>query len=99
MRDKTLKWMLVTLGLFNVIDCISTTVAIANGVAEGNAAMDAIIGTAWFPLVKLILVPLGLYLVWRVRSQTRRSILLAMTVPFVAYTLLTMWHIYGQFFI
>ena len=98
MRDKTLKWMLITLGLFNIIDYISTTVAIANGVAEGNAAMDAIIGTALFPIVKLVLVPLGLYLIWIVRGKIRRPVLLAVGVPFVAYSLLTGWHIWGQFF-
>ena len=98
MKDRTLKIMLLSVWLFNSIDYVSTKIAIANGVPEGNAAMDAIIGTAWFPIVKLVLVPLGLYFVWMMRGKIRRPVLLAVGVPFVAYFLLTGWHIYGQFF-
>ena len=98
MKDRTLKIMLLSVWLFNSIDYVSTKIAIANGVPEGNAAIDAIIGTMWFPIVKLVLVPLGLYLIWIVRGKIRRPVLLAVGVPFVAYSLLTGWHIWGQFF-
>lgn len=97
MKDKTLKWILATIGVLNIIDYISTIVAISNGVAEGNAAMDAIIGTALFPIVKLVLVPAGLFLIWHVRHNIRRPVMYFTAIPFAAYSLLTAWHIYGQF--
>lgn len=95
MTDRMLKFMLIATGIFNVADYISTMIAISNGVPEGNPVMDAVIGTPWFPVIKLVLVPLALYFVWRCRGRVRRVVYYA-GVVFAAYGLLTAWHVYGQ---
>ncbi len=100
MKDKTLKPVLIVLALLNFIDYVSTTIAVAQGIPEANFFMDALIGTAWFPFVKLIIVPLGIYFIWHVRNhwQQRLSIGLLLGFVFLAYTGVTLWHIAGQFF-
>lgn len=95
MRDRILKYMLIAISVFNVADYISTLIAISNGVPEGNPVMDAVIGTPWFPVIKLVLVPAGLYLIWRCRGRVRRVVYYA-GVAFAAYGLLTAWHVIGQ---
>ncbi len=64
-----LRMTLITLGVFNVADYFLTLRCLESGFVEGNPIMAPVVGTAWFPIIKIILVPLGLYLVWRVRNQ------------------------------
>ncbi|MFO8060992.1 MAG: DUF5658 family protein [Bacillota bacterium] len=76
-----LRITLISLGVFNAIDYMLTLRCLEGGLLEGNPIMAPIVGTAWFPLIKVILVPLGLYMIWKVRYQigtiARASVLLA----------------------
>ena len=88
-----LKFMLVATGVFNIADYFFTNEAIAAGMAEGNPIMDAILHTNLFPFIKLLAVPFGLYLLWRVRHRVPRLAYYAW-VPFLAYGMLTIYHGY-----
>ncbi|MDI6742185.1 MAG: hypothetical protein QMD11_05525 [Smithella sp.] len=55
--------------------------------------MDAILHTAWFPVAKLIAVPVGLYLLWKAKERVPRVKYYA-SVPFLAYSALMAYHLY-----
>lgn len=97
MRDRIIKYLLISLAAMNAADYLFTVRAIHTlGVPEGNPVMDALIGTPWFAVIKLVLVPAGLYLIWRCRGRVRRVIYYAGAAS-AAYGALTAWHFYGQF--
>lgn len=91
-----LKYILILTGAFNIADYFFTLEAIGAGMAEGNPFMDAILHTPWFPVAKLIAVPAGLYLLWRVKERVPRVKYYA-AVPFFAYSALTVYHLYLYF--
>ncbi len=65
---KGLLWLLILIGLFNVLDFFFTTDLVVNGThQEGNPLLRGVMGTAYFPLVKLALIPLSLAFLWGVR--------------------------------
>ena len=101
MRDKILAYLLALTAILNVADYAFTLRAVhIMGKAEANPVMDAILHTPFFPIYKVILVPLGIYFLWRVRNKvrfTRHLIRLGAAVGFVVYGALTGWHIWGQF--
>ena len=88
-----LKTILITTGVFNAADYFFTMQAIAAGMAEGNPVMDSILHTPWFPIIKLLVVPFGLYLIWRARNMVPRLKYYAW-VPFLAYGALTAYHMF-----
>lgn len=90
--------LLASVALFSVIDYLATVRAIAHGVVELNPVMDPLIGTPWFPLIKLAIIPGALYAVWLVRDrwQNNRGIYLGIIALATAYGTLTMWHVWGQ---
>ena len=97
MRDRTLKWALLTLGALNIADYLFTLRAVyILGVPEGNPYMDALLGTAWFAVVKLLLVPLGLYFIWRRRHCMGWLSHSFLTVTLGAYSWVTVYHIISQ---
>ena len=97
MRDKVLKWVLISLGALNVADYLFTLRAVyILGVPEGNPYMDALLGTAWFGIVKLVLVPLGLYYIWRLRHGMGFVSRTLLGVALAAYAWVTVYHIVNQ---
>ncbi len=92
-RDRCIGYTLIAIGVFNFADYLLTLRALSLGIPEGNPYMDALIGTPWFPIVKLVIVPVGLYRIWMLRhgmgwiSRTLLGLLLA------AYTWVTVYHI------
>ncbi len=60
--------LLVVLGLFNLCDCLATHSLVAMGPhLEWNPFMRGLVGTPYFFLYKLVLIPVGLLFLWRVR--------------------------------
>lgn len=76
-----LRITLISLGVFNIADYFLTLRCLESGLVEGNPVMAPIVGTVWFPIIKVLLVPLGLYLIWTVRDRigavARASVVLA----------------------
>lgn len=97
MQDRILKWALITLGALNIADYLLTLRAVyILGVPEGNPAMDALLGTMAFGAVKLLLVPLGLYFVWRMRDGMWWVSKSLLGVALTAYLWVTCYHIISQ---
>ena len=61
-------WLLLLIGLFNVLDFFASLNLIVRGVyQEGNPLLAGLVDTAYFALLKLVLIPLALAFLWRVR--------------------------------
>ena len=98
MKDRTLLIILWGLGIFNAIDFASTFYLVNMGVRESNILIDKILHTPLFSLVKLVAVPIGLYVVWRARprfNRGRRAIAITLQAVFGVYALLTVYHAYA----
>ena len=64
-----LLWLLILIGLFNVLDFLVTLDLVVHGIhQEGNPLLRGIMGTPYLALVKLVLIPLSLAFLWRVRQ-------------------------------
>lgn len=88
-------YILAAIAVFNFADYFLTLRAISIGIEEGNPYMAALIGTPWFAVVKLFVVPLGLYRIYTLRRQIGwiSSALLVMILTL--YTVVTVYHIMG----
>lgn len=63
-----LLWLLIIIGLLNVLDFFFTLDLVVHGIhQEGNPLLRGMIGTPYFALVKLVLIPFSLAFLWRVR--------------------------------
>ncbi|MFO8059804.1 MAG: DUF5658 family protein [Bacillota bacterium] len=88
----SLKAVLVLVGAFNALDYFLTLRALNLGFEEANPIVAAIIGTPFFPVVKLVAVPLCLWLMWLLRRRTRPGVLRLVWVAFSVYVLLMLYH-------
>lgn len=65
---KGLFWLLILIGLLNVLDFFASWDLIVHGAhQEGNPLLAGIVDTFYFALLKLVMVPLALAFLWRVR--------------------------------
>lgn len=67
MRISNRSKLIVALLLHNIVDYFFTLEAIGAGGSELNSIMDLTIGTVWFPIIKLGLVPLALLSISRIK--------------------------------
>ncbi len=94
-RDRWIKVALIGIGIFNFADYFLTLRALSLGIPEGNPYMDALIGTPWFAVVKLIVVPAGLYRIWMVRHGMQWISRGLLVFVLAAYTWVTVYHMFG----
>ena len=100
MSDKTLKSILVTLGLLNIADYLFTQRAINVLLhPEANPIINLTLGTPWFFIVKVIGVSIALLYIWHIREKWMQNKIISRLLYFVtlAYGSVTVWHLYGQF--
>ena len=95
--------LLFFLGILNILDYFFTVKALSLGADEANPVMLAAMETTdyLFPLIKLVLVPLGLFGVWLARgriAKRSRVIMASLWVVTLAYATVTGWHLYGLYF-
>lgn len=97
MRDRILAAVLLSIMLFKVADYLFTLRAVnVLGAPEANPLIDAMLGTPWFFIAKIILPAIGLYAIWRFRRGARAVFLYALLIPFAAYAWLTAFHVWWQ---
>ena len=66
---RRLLWLLFLIGLLNVIDFLATQDLVVDGEhLEGNLLVRGLVGTSYFAVYKLVLIPLGLVLLWKVKD-------------------------------
>ncbi|EEG78443.1 DUF5658 family protein [Dethiobacter alkaliphilus] len=96
-RFRLIGLMLICVAFFNAADYFLTLHALSLGFREGNPVMALIVDTAYFPKVKLIIVPLLLLFLWLVRVRVGRRLFGYVSVIFAAYSLLMVY--YGFLFL
>lgn len=89
---KLLGKMLIGVGVFNVLDYFLTLYALDQGFREGNPVMNIIINTAYFSIVKLLIVPLCLIFLWHIRNKVGFRIYYYVSVVFFAYMSLAIYY-------
>ena len=97
-----MKYILIVLALLNIADYGFTMRAVyILNVPEANPFMDMALGTPLFAVVKLLIVPLFCYLLYITRDKWQNKLYLTglLSFVFLAYSGVTLWHIYGQFMI
>jgi|GEM_PF-794461 len=88
-RQERILWvLLIGVGAFNVADYLLTTLALSLGYRELNPLMDLVVDTPLFPVIKLVLIPLMLYFIWRRRHLVGSRVLLYVWVAFLVYLVL-----------
>jgi len=84
-KERLLWLLLIGIWAFNKMDFFLTLEALEKGFVEANPLVDSMIGTHEFPLVKLVLIPLVLFLIWRLRHKIGERLLVYVWVPFISY--------------
>ena len=88
-----LKWVIVLIFIINAIDGLLTVVWVLSGQAEeANPLMADLLARspAAFIIIKLVLVAMGSYLLWRYRRQ--RAAVIGLFLLFIAYYVLLVYH-------
>ena len=80
-----LQALLYGVAVFNIADYFFTNLALSMGYRELNPFIDMIVGTVYFPLLKLVVIPLLLYFVWSQRCKVGSRVLLYAWVAFLVY--------------
>jgi len=63
-------WMLTLIAVFNIVDFFATEDLVTFGDhSEWNPLMRGLVGTPYFAIYKLVLIPMGLLFLWSVRSS------------------------------
>jgi L-cystine uptake protein TcyP (sodium:dicarboxylate symporter family) len=90
-KSRLLAFLLLGVGVFNAMDFFLTTYVINQGHKELNPIIDAIIGTGYFPLLKLVLVPVLLLILWSCRGYMGKRLLPYAWLLFTAYASLMLY--------
>ena len=90
-QERTLCILLVGTAAFNVADYLLTNLALSLGYRELNPVMDLVVHTPYFRLIKVVLIPLMLYFIWRHRHLAGRRVLLYAWIAFLVYLLLMIY--------
>jgi len=101
-QTRILAFLLVSLFIMNIADYILTTRAMSFGIKELNPLINIVVQTPLFPILKIGLISAFILFIWLARHKINRLrfvIMTALWVTFVAYALVTFWHIYGQRFL
>lgn len=98
MTERMLKAVLCALAAMNVADYLFTLRAIyVMGVPEANPLMDLTLGTPLFGLIKCIIIPAACWMLWRARHHWWRPAIVGLLLfVTVAYSGVTVWHVWGQ---
>lgn len=91
-QKRLLFWQLIGIGTFNKADYILTLEFLDKGFYEANPIMANTIGTYEFPLVKLILVPLLLLVLWQHKDKIGNKTTILSWIPFVGYFSLMVYY-------
>jgi uncharacterized membrane protein YuzA (DUF378 family) len=97
MRDRILAAILISIMAFKVADYLFTLRAIyVLGAPEANPIIDAMLGTPWFFMSKIVFPAIGFAAIWMLRRRARPIFHYALLIPFAAYAWLTVFHAWWQ---
>ncbi len=92
-EERIFRCLLFGVAVFNVLDYLLTEIFLLAGYRELNPVMGLIEGTPYFPLVKLVIIPLLLYFVWWLRYGVGNRILYYTWFTFGAYLSLMIYFV------
>ena len=91
-KHERLIWLLlIGIAAFNKVDYMMTLQFLRQGFYEANPFLAPLVGTIFFPALKLIAVPLLLLYLWRMRHQIGRKLVSYLWVPFLSYSTLMIY--------
>lgn len=90
-HESTLWALLIGIAAFNVADYLFTSLALGLGFRELNPVMDLVVHTPYFRLIKVVLIPLMLYYIWRQRHLAGQRVLAYTWIAFLAYLALMVY--------
>ncbi len=86
--------ILLLIGFLNISDYFFTVKALELGFKERNPVINLIIDTYFFPFLKLLLVPMGLFVIWKLNNKTI-FISILITFVFLIYFIVNIYHVCG----
>ena len=84
-KERLLWLLLLGIAAFNKSDYLLTLDALERGFREANPILAPMVGSYEFHLVKLLLVPLLLMLIWLIRHRMGERLVNYVWVPFISY--------------
>lgn len=86
--------MLFFTALFNIVDYCLTMKVLEMGLVEWNPLVLLWIETGELNIIKIILIPLILLVIWKLRSYFQPRLILYATVLFIVYFMLMCYFVY-----
>lgn len=84
--------LLILTGIFNVLDFFFTQDLVVYGVhGEWNPLMRGLVGTPYFAIYKLVLIPLGLLILWLARETVAPKYIRLVRLTCGVYALLMLY--------
>lgn len=93
-NTKLLVLLLFGTGIFNIVDYFVTLHVVGLGFKEANPAMAALLHTPYFPMVKLVLIPLLLTFVWFSRKYVGDRLFCYAWLVFASYSSLMLYFVW-----
>lgn len=91
-QNRLMFWHLIGTGSFNIVDYILTMEFLEIGYYESNPIMASLVDTYEFPMVKLILVPLLLVVIWQNKDRFNGVAAKLSWIPFMSYFVLMVYY-------
>ena len=89
--NRFIAFLLLSTALFNIADYFLTMKALKLGIEEMNPIIRNLIGTAFLPIIKIVLIPAVLFLIWKLRSHIGKRLLFYSSLLFSVYFLLMLY--------
>lgn len=90
--ERLLRVQLFIIYALNIADYFLTVAALADGHSEANPVMAPLAGTVFMPVVKFLLMPILLLIMWRIRHRIGRPLVFATWIPVLSYTALMFYY-------
>ena len=85
-------WLLIVIAIFNTVDYFATQDLVVYGVHhEWNPLMRRLVGTPYFVVYKLVVIPIGLAFLWLMRRSVVPKYMGLLSLTGALYTLLTVY--------
>ena len=83
--------LLVGICIFNFVDYYLTNILLGLGYRELNPVMNVLVGTKYFPIYKLLIIPSLLTVLWVYRITIIKRFMFGVWITFLAYLSLMLY--------
>ncbi|HHY82300.1 MAG TPA: hypothetical protein GX505_06430 [Clostridiales bacterium] len=89
--NRVIAFMLIFTALFNIADYFLTMEALKLGIEELNPLVRYWINTSFLPLIKVVIIPAVLFMIWKLRIHIGKRMLVYSSLLFSVYFLLMIY--------